>query len=163
MNSVDLSPLITPILGALGLVLAGLLTLIANKAINALQTRNLIHLTAQQQAAVVGAMSTGAGILMARVARGVVPLEHVNVTSAEVANLAREAIARVPDYASALGVTEESAAAMLVGQAGKLIAADPTIPTVPVMTTKEVSVNDSSGAAASEVSTSTTTTAPVAT
>lgn len=155
-NTVDLAPLISPILGALGLLVASGLTALAGWAINELRKRNILHLTDQQRAQVLGAVQTGAGILVADLARGVTPLERVNISSDQVRALAARAVAAVPEAAAGLGVTEAGAAAMIVGAVGRAIAADPTIPTVAVVTKTEAETTSSTGAVATASSASTT-------
>lgn len=144
-TTVDLAPLINPILGTLGLLLASGLTALAGWAINEFQKRTKIALTDQQRAQVLGAVSTSAGILVADLARGATPLERVNINSPEVLALANRAVAAVPVAAAGLGISEAAAAQMIVGVVGHAIAADTTIPTVPVVTATRAETTDAAG------------------
>lgn len=146
-TAVDLSAVFNPVLGTLGLILAGMLTWLANRAIAALQARNLLHLTDQQRAAVLGAVQTGAGILSADLARGVLPLAEMRIGSRQVRSVAQQALAAVPVAAAALGMTEAGAAAMVVGAVGRALGQDPTVPTVPVLVATTAAATESGGVA----------------
>lgn len=143
-TSVDLAPLINPILGALGLALAGLITGVAGWAVNELRKRNVIALTDQQRSQVLGAINTSAGIMIADLARGAAPLERVNISSPQIRDLAQRAVTAIPAAADALGLSQEKAAQMIVGVVGNAISGDPTIPTVPVTT---ATTSETTGAA----------------
>ena len=56
MNTLGLFALFDPLLGTFGLILVGVLTLLANRVAGALQAGNLLHLTDQQRLAVLGAV-----------------------------------------------------------------------------------------------------------
>lgn len=133
-TSVDLAPLINPILVALGIAVSTLITAVAGWAVNELRKRNIIALTDQQRSQVMGAVQTSAGIMIADLARGATPLERVNISSQQVRDLAQRAVTAIPVAADALGLTPDKAAQMIVGVVGNAIASDPKIPTVPVTT-----------------------------
>lgn len=157
-TSIDLSPIMTPILQVLGAVLAVVLPALAGWALTIFQKRTGITLTDQQRASVLGAVGTSSGILMTKLANGVKPLETIQVSDPEVVAEANRILASVPEAVASLGVTQETVANMIVGKVGEAIAADPTIPTVPVTTSTAAATVSDDGKRSTAASTSTTAT-----
>ena len=58
------------------------------------------------------------------------PLAEMRIKSSQVLSIAQQALAAVPAAPAALGLTEADASALMVGAVGRMISADPTIPTV---------------------------------
>lgn len=157
-TAVDLSPILNPLLQVIGGVLALVLPALAGWALVIFQQRTGITLTDQQRSVVLGAVATSSGILITKLAKGVKPLETIHVSDPEVAAEANRIIAAVPAAVTALGVSPETLATMIVGKVGESIAADPTIPTVPVTTTSAATVTDQTGRQIDTAATSTTAT-----
>ena len=130
MNGVDLTPLVQPLVQVLALVLLGLAAPLAAWLVYQFQKRTGIQLTDQQRAIVAGVVQTGVGIINADLARGAKQLNDVHIDNDQIRNLAKEAMVAAPMATSALGVTEESMAKMIVAGVGKSIATDPSIPSV---------------------------------
>jgi hypothetical protein len=131
MSTVDLTPIIQPILTAAGVVVTGVLAIYVPKAIAAFQARTGIMLTDQQRATVTGAINTGAGILETDLDKGAISVAHINVTSDAVATQARAVINAVPTAAAALGMTPESVARIIVGAVDTAAHPGPVAPVVP--------------------------------
>lgn len=113
--SIDLTPIVQPIIAVVGTVIAGFLAVYVPRAIAAFETRTGIMLTDQQRAIVAGAIKTAAGVIETDLDKGAMSISHVNVNSAAIQDQANAAIAAVPKAAAALGVTPDSVARMIVG------------------------------------------------
>lgn len=115
MSTVDLTPIVQPILALAGTAIAGLLAVYVPKAISAFEKRTGIMLTDQQRATVMGAVQTAAGVIETDLDKGALAISHVNISNSAIRAQATAAIAAVPDAAAALGVTPDSVARMIVG------------------------------------------------
>lgn len=113
--SVDLTPVLQPLLDIAGIVVSGLALVYVPRAIAAFQARTGIQLTQQQQATVLHAVQTGAGAIETKLDQGLMQVAHVNVGNADVQAEAQAAINAVPVAAAALGVTTQGIARMIVG------------------------------------------------
>ncbi|WP_428492182.1 hypothetical protein [Rhodopila sp.] len=113
--TLDLTPIVQPILVGLGTIITGLLAIYVPKILTALQARAGIALTDQQRAVVTGAVQTAAGILETDLDKGVLQRAHINVSNQAVLDQARAVIAAVPAAATAMGLTPDGAARMIVG------------------------------------------------
>lgn len=98
------------LIGAFGVVLA-------NKAIAAFEARTHVQLTEQQRATVLGAVQTAAGMVKLELAKGL-PISAVHPTSPTIQAIATAATAGVQEAITALGVTPEGVAKMIVGRVG---------------------------------------------
>ena len=114
--TLDLSPILTPIIQIVGIVVGVLVTAYVPIAIAAFQKRTGIELTAQQRATVLGAVQTAAGTLETKLDQGVMRVSQVHVEDAEVRDQAQKAINAVPDAMNALGMTPDSVARIIVGK-----------------------------------------------
>ena len=115
MNSIDLTPILQPILTAIGLVIAGLIAAYVPKAIAAFEARTGIQIAAQQQAALVQAVQAAAGTIETRIDQKAMSVADVHVANPAVVALANEAIANAGAIAGATGLTPDSVARMIVG------------------------------------------------
>ena len=112
---IDLTPLVQPVMAAAGAVIAGLATIYVPKAIAAFEARTGIQLTENQRQTVLDAVHTGAGMLETAMDQGVLKVEHITVGSAQVQAQAQQVINAVPTAATALGLTVDGVARMIVG------------------------------------------------
>lgn len=117
MSTVDLTPITTPILTALGTVITGLLVIYVPKALDALQKLAGVQLTDQQRATILGAVQTAAGTIETKLDQGVLQVSHVTVNDPTVRDEAQKAINAVPVAAAALGMTVDGVSRMIVGAA----------------------------------------------
>lgn len=115
MSTLDLTPIVQPILETIGLMIAGLIAAYVPKAIAAFQARTGIMLTDQQRATMLGAVQTAAGAIETRLDQGLMHVAHVNVSDPTVLAEARAALDAVPATAASLGMTEAGVAKMIVG------------------------------------------------
>lgn len=115
MASVDFTTIIQAGEGVLATVITGVITIYGPRLIAALQTYTGVVLTENQRQTFLGAAKTAAGILETRLDQGLMGVEHINVTSAAVANQAQAVINAVPTAAAALGMTQAGTARMLIG------------------------------------------------
>ena len=113
--SVDLTPIVQPILAAAGAVIAGLAAVYVPKAIAAFETRTGIQLTENQRQTVKGAVDTAAGVLETALDQGAAKVEHIAVGTTQVQTQAQAVINAVPDAAAALGLTVAGVSRMIVG------------------------------------------------
>jgi hypothetical protein len=120
MTTIDLSPIITPILQVIGLVIAGVIAAYVPKAIAAFMARTGVQMTAQQQATVLGAAQTAAGRIETLLDQRALAVAEVKTDNPTVVQLAQEAVAAVPLAAAALGVTPEGIARIIVGKVDTL-------------------------------------------
>lgn len=86
--------------------------------------RTGVELTAQQRAAIDGALNTAKGIIETKLDQGKLSVQDVQTGGTEVRKQAAEALQRVPDAAKAQEVTTDSAAAIIVGRVDTSKAAD---------------------------------------
>jgi hypothetical protein len=114
-SSVDLSPVVQPLLAVIGTVIAGLLAIYVPKALAAFQTYTGIQLTDQQRAVILGAVQTAAGNLETQLDQGALKVAHINIANATVRSEAVAAINAVPDAMAALNMTTDGVARMIVG------------------------------------------------
>lgn len=113
--TIDLTPLVQPIVALAGAVIAGLAAIYVPKAIAAFQARTGIVLTENQRQTVIDAVKTGAGLLETALDKGAIKVEHIDVGSAEVRDQAQRVVNAVPAAAGALGLTVPDVARMIVG------------------------------------------------
>ncbi len=128
MTAADFDPIIQSVIAGIGLAIAGLIGVYVPKAIAAFERRTGIQLTAQQQATVMGAAATGAGIIQTMLDQGRMKLEHVTVDNPTVRAEAAAAINRVPNAAAALDKSVPSMAATIVGLVDTTPKPAPVIP-----------------------------------
>ncbi len=124
----DLTPILDVILG----IVSPVLTACAVMGVKYLLAKTKLDLTAQQQATILNAAQTGAGMVTMALSKGAMGLKDVHVGSAQVQAAADYVMTMAPAAAAGLGVTQAGIAQMIVGKVGKAIGEDPTIPTVPV-------------------------------
>jgi hypothetical protein len=115
MTAADFAPIIQAIIAGIGVAITALIGIYVPRAITALDKWIGLQLTAQQQAAVMQAATTAAGILQTKLDQGVVRIAHIDVNDPAVVNEAQAALARVPQAAAALDKTVPSMAATIVG------------------------------------------------
>lgn len=114
-TTIDLTPIVQPILAVIGAVIAGLLAIYAPRALDAFAARTKIQLTDQQRAAFLGAVQTGAGVIETQLDQGILKVAHVDVANPAIRDEARAVINAVPIAAGALNMTIDGTARMIVG------------------------------------------------
>jgi len=133
-----------PLVQIAAILLVPLAAYIATGLLNALSAHTAIKLTELQRAQVIGSIRTAAGEIAVGLARGTISLTSPSAggatLAAAVADKAAAALAAVPTAATALGVTQAGMSRMVLGQVGHLIAADPTIPTLPLLAARSDNV-----------------------
>lgn len=97
-------------------VLALLTTVVIPWAIMAYQKRTGVQVTDQQRAAVQATLTTAAGIIQTSLDQGKLRTADIREDHGAVRAQAIAALARVPDAATAQGMTTEAAAAIIVGR-----------------------------------------------
>lgn len=115
MSALDLTPIVQPILAAAGAVIAGLAAIYVPKLIAAFTAWTGVALTDQQRAQVLGAVQTAAGMIETKLDQGILSAAHVTIANDEIRAEAAAAIQAVPMAASALGMTQDGVARMIVG------------------------------------------------
>ncbi len=113
--SLDLTPIVQPIIALAGAVITGLIAVYVPKAIAAFETRTKIQLTENQRKTIIDAVSTGAGVLETALDKGAVKVEHIDVGTPEVTQQAQKVINAVPNAAAALGLSVADISRMIVG------------------------------------------------
>ncbi len=114
-RSLDLSPIVQPILAVIGAVIAGLLAIYLPRALAVLQARTKIQLTDQQRATILGAVRTAAGMIETRLDQGAMNVAHVDIANPAIRAEAAAAINAAPHAAAALNMTVDGVARMIVG------------------------------------------------
>ena len=114
--SVDLTPVVQPMLATAGTVIAALLAIYVPKAIAAFTAWTGVALTEQQRAQVLGSVQTAAGMIETKLDQGALNAAHVNVANDDIRAEAQAAIAAVPRAAAALGMTVDGVSRMIVGK-----------------------------------------------
>lgn len=115
-TSLDLSPIVQPILAVIGATITGLLAIYVPKGIAAFQARTGIQLTDQQRAVILGAVQTAAGNLETQLDQGAIKVAHINISNATVRSEAVAAISAVPTAMAALNMTTDGVARMIIGK-----------------------------------------------
>ena len=115
MADLSLVPIVQPVLAVAGTVIAGVLAIYIPLGLSAFTRRTGIILTDQQRATVIGAVNTAKGMLETDIDNGVISAAHINVSNPVVLAQALSVINAVPTAATALGVTPDSVARMIVG------------------------------------------------
>jgi hypothetical protein len=136
MSTLDLTPLVQPILAVTGIVMAAMLKLYVPRALEAFSERTGIVLTDQQRAQMIGAVNTAAGMIETRLDQGAISAAHVDIANDQIRAEAAAAIAAVPNAAAALGMTQDGVARMIVGKVDT--AAHRLVVAVPHLTADEV-------------------------
>ena len=113
--SIDLTPIVSPILAVVGTAIAGLLAVYVPRGLALIEARTGVQLTDQQRAQVLGAVQTAAGVLETRLDQGVLQVAHIDIANQAVRDQAIRAIDAVPNAAAALGMTVEGVSRMIVG------------------------------------------------
>jgi hypothetical protein len=131
-----LEPILQSIAAGIGVIITALIGIYVPRLIASLETQTGIQLTAQQQATVLGAATTAAGILQTQLDQGVLKLEHITVDNPAIVAQAAAAVARVPAAAAALDKSVPSMAATIVG----LVDTSPKPPTIVVPVTASPAV-----------------------
>lgn len=115
MTEADYAPIIQSVTAGIALALTSVIGIFVPKAIAAFEARTGIELTAQQQATVMGAATTAAGIIQTKLDQGVLNLADVHAGNPTIITEALAAIARVPDAAAAMNKSAPSMAETIVG------------------------------------------------
>jgi len=113
--TLDLTPIVQPILAAVGTVLATLTAIYVPKAVAAFEARTGVILTENQRKTVLDAVQTGAGVLETALDKGALKVEHIEVGTSEVTQQAQAVLNAVPNAAAALGLSVDGVARMIVG------------------------------------------------
>jgi hypothetical protein len=115
MATLDLTPVLQPLLEIAGIVVTGMITIYGPKALAAFQERTKIQLTENQRQTILGAVQTAAGKLETQLDQGVIKAGHITVNNPVVAKEAQAAINSVPAAMVALDMTTDKIAGMIVG------------------------------------------------
>jgi hypothetical protein len=115
MSTLDITPLVEPVLAVAGATIAGLLTVYVPKALAVFTEATGIALTEQQRAAFLGAVQTAKGVIETKLDQNALSVAHVDVNNEAIRAEAAAAIAAVPQAAAAFGLTEDGVARMIVG------------------------------------------------
>lgn len=116
MSTLDLTPVVQPVIATVGTVIAALLAVYVPKAIAAFTAWTGVALTDQQRSQVLGAVQTAAGMIETKLDQGALHAAHVTVANDDIRAEAAAAIAAVPQAAAALGMTQDGVARMIVGK-----------------------------------------------
>ena len=108
MTAVDVTDIMTPVIQAIGVAVAGVVTMVLTQAVG------LFKLWLQRQI-VTGAVQTSASGIALSVRRGDMSLQDLHSDNAVVTTAAQAALARVPNAAADLGTTPAIATEMLLG------------------------------------------------
>lgn len=147
----DLTPITTPLIETAGAFFTAAAPLLAAWAIAEFRKRTGIQLDDRAKLALSSAEQTAVGMAQAKLLAGNAKLSDIHVDSA----LINESVAylgkTVPDAMAKFGLTPEIMAQKLVGKVGAALAADPSVPTVPV--TKDSTTVQEGGASSTQSTT----------
>ena len=116
MTTIDLQPVLQPVLDVAGLLIMGGLAHYGPRAIKAFETYTGIQLSDQQQAKLMAAVNTAAGVIETRIDQQALSVAHVTVANDAVANEAKAIMLALPELAADLGLTEDGVAKMIVAK-----------------------------------------------
>lgn len=111
----DLTPIVQPLLAALGMTMTGMFAVYVPRALDAFTARTGVIVDEHRRAAILGAVQTSAGNLETQMDQGILSVAHINVSNTAVLLEAQAAIKAVPVAAGALGMTPYGVARMIVG------------------------------------------------
>lgn len=121
MTAADFLPIIKALIASVALAITAimgvLVPVLVSRAIAAFERRTGVILTAQQVAAVRDAAQTQAGIVETELQQGVLKLNDIAPGSPVMIAHAKEAMARVPEAAAAVGASPAALSAVIVGAA----------------------------------------------
>lgn len=116
MTAADFQPIIQAVIALIAAVLTGLIGIFVPRAIAAFEARTGVAVTDQERSAIMGAVTTAAGILQTKLDQGVLKIGDITPTSRAVVDEASAALNRVPTSAANQGTTASAAAAMIVAR-----------------------------------------------
>jgi hypothetical protein len=116
MTVADFAPIIQAIIAGIAAVIAALIAIYVPKAIAAFEARTGVAVTEQERAAVMGAVTTAAGILQNKLAQGVLRISDITPANPAVLGEANMALNRVPVSAANQGTTPAAAAVMIAAR-----------------------------------------------
>lgn len=116
MTAAIVGPMIQGIIAIVGTVFTVLIGIYVPRAITAFDNRTGVVITDQERAAVMSAVTTGAGLLQTQLDQGLIKISDVTPEGPAVTEQAAAAIDRVPRAAGNQGVTPAAAAAMIVAR-----------------------------------------------
>lgn len=122
---------LTPIAEVVGMCAVPIASMLARDAVQLARQRFRLDVSAQTATAIERAANAGAGMLTARLASGQMDLSHVSLGSKHVDDAVTVAMTVAGAAGVEAGITRETLAGMIVGQVGRALGQDPTVPTVP--------------------------------
>ena len=126
----DLSGILSVVLS----VVSPILTACAVMGVKYLLDSNKIKVTAQERAAILGAVQTSAGMLTTRLAQGAITLNDVKIGSPAVDAVVNHVTSSMVTAIASQKTTTDGIANMIIGAVGNKIGEDPTVPTIPATT-----------------------------
>jgi hypothetical protein len=130
VSTIDLTPIVQPIIAVAGMVVTGLLAVYVPMGLNAFQKRTGIILTEQQQATIKGFVQTSAGVLETKLDQGALSVAHIDVKSDAVQAEAQSIINAAPIASAGLGMTVDGVAKMIVGSVDTATRTPPPVVTL---------------------------------
>jgi hypothetical protein len=116
MTAALLSQLIQSLMALIGLVLTTLIGIYVPRAIAAFEARTAVHLTQQQRDAIMGAVTTEAGLIQNDLNTGLLKATDIRPNNPVMQQRAAQMLDRVPASAQADGTTRDTAAKLIVAR-----------------------------------------------
>ena len=116
MTAADFAPILQSLMAGCGVVITALIGIFVPKGIAAFERRTGVAVTDQERTAVMGAVTTAAGLLQTKLDQGILHVSDVTPGSPAVVAEAQAALSRVPNSAINQGVTREAAATMIAAR-----------------------------------------------
>jgi hypothetical protein len=116
MIAADFAPIIQAVIAGIATVITGLIAVYVPRGIAAFEARTQVHITDQERAAIMSAVTTGAGILQTKLDQGILRIGDITPDNKTVVAEAAAALNRVPTAAGNQGTTTSAAAAMIVAR-----------------------------------------------
>lgn len=125
-NTIDLVPLVQPILEVTGLVIAGMIVRYVPKILLLVEQYLHLKFTDQQNAVFLQEVQTAAGVVETKLDQGVLNISHVDINNPEMRAAASEIIKSIPGIVDKLGYTAKEVATAIVGAVDTAPRAAPT-------------------------------------
>ena len=126
----DLTPIANLVMSVAAATIVPIAGLLVHKGISVAQARLHLQLSAADQAVIDTAVSTGAGLLRAKLVNGTMALPDVSLGNPHVDQAAQFALDVAEKSAWSTGVTRDDLAKRIIGAVGHALGQDPSVPSV---------------------------------
>lgn len=125
-----LTPIANDIMAIAAVIVVPVAGMLANRMINIANAKFHLQISQDEQAQIVQAVSSGAGVIKAKLATGEINLSNVKIGDPHMDQAANFAFDTLTAAAKAGGVNRDSVAKMILAEVGHALQTDPSVPTI---------------------------------